>query len=173
MSNLLHPGISDNDHLRGDSAADLAITVFGDYECPVSKRLWIVLRSMRADGTKFREAFRHYPLTGVHPHAFLAAQAAEAAADQLNFWPMHDHLFAHQDALEPSDLGAYAGELGLDVERFDEDVSYESFAETVRRHQRSGVSSGVRTTPTIFLNGRPLRLDEPEHLPDALVRLDA
>jgi protein-disulfide isomerase len=86
---------------------------------------------------------------------------------------MHDHLFTHQDALELSDLGAYAAALDLDVERFDEDLAYGTFGENVRRHQRSGVSSGVRTTPTVFLNGRPLLLDEPEHLPNTLIRLDA
>ena len=173
MTVQLHPPFSDDDHIRGVRSSDLKITVFGDYECPLSKRLWSVLQAMRAEGTPFCEAFRHYPLTGVHPHAFLAAQAAEAAADQRMFWPMHDQLFEHQDALEPSDLGTYAALLGLDVERFDEDIAYESFVDVVRRHQRSGVSSGVRTTPTVFLNGRPLRLDEPEDLPEALVRLDA
>lgn len=173
MTGLLHPPFSDDDHIRGVRSSDLKITVFGDYECPISKRLWSVLQAMRAETTPFCEAFRHYPLTGVHPHAFLAAQAAEAADDQRKFWPMHDHLFSHQDALEVSDLGTYAAELGLDGERFDEDIAYGNFADTVRRHQRSGISSGVRTTPTIFLNGRPLVLDEPEHLPDALTRLDA
>jgi protein-disulfide isomerase len=169
----LHPPFGDDDHIRGVRSSDLKITVFGDYECPLSKRLWVVLQQMRAADTPFCETFRHYPLTGVHPHAFLAAQAAEAANDQKQFWAMHDHLFTHQDALELSDLGAYAAALDLDVERFDEDLAYGTFGENVRRHQRSGVSSGVRTTPTVFLNGRPLLLDEPEHLPNTLIRLDA
>src|SRR5689334_5050359 len=116
MTAQLHPPFSEDDHIRGVRSSELKITVFGDYECPLSKRLWSVLLEMRAERTPFCESFRHYPLTGVHPHAFLAAQAAEAAADQRMFWPMHDHLFAHQDALEPSDLGTYAGLLGLDVE---------------------------------------------------------
>lgn len=147
------------------------LVVYGDYECPVSARLWRVLREIRAQQGPVCEAFRHFPLTGVHPHAFAAATAAEAADDQKNFWPMHDLLFEHQGALELADLAGYAQELGLDVERFDEDVSYGSFTEVVRAHQRSGVSSGVVTTPTVFANGRPLDLPDPEQLPGMLPSL--
>jgi protein-disulfide isomerase len=147
------------------------LVVYGDYECPLSARLWHVLREMRAREAPLCEAFRHFPLTVVHPHAFVAAAAAEAAGDQKNFWSMHDLLFEHHDALEPADLAAYAGQLGLDVERFDEDIAYGTFADAVRAHQRSGVSSGVVSTPTVFANGQLLQLPDPEQLPDVLTRL--
>ncbi|MDQ1461115.1 MAG: Na+:H+ antiporter, NhaA family, partial [Actinomycetota bacterium] len=145
-------------------------TVFGDYECPVSFRLWRVLGDMRAANEQFREVFRHFPLTGVHPHAFVAAQAAEAAGDQDMFWPMHDRLFEHQDALDLPGLAVQASAIGLDVARFDEDVAYGTFADAVRVYQRSAISSGVVTTPAVFVNGRRLPLDEPEDLPGALAR---
>ncbi len=80
----------------------------------------------------FREAFRHFPLTGVHPHAMAAAQAAEAAADQGMFWELHDRLFERQHELDIPDLETHASDLGLDVERFAEDLAYETFADVVR-----------------------------------------
>ncbi len=168
MSTELRPPVSEADHRRGDAAGDIVLTVFGDYECPQSGRLWRVMRDLRAANETVEEVFRHFPLTGAHPHAFAAAQAAEAADDQGMFWPMHDRLFEHQDALEVADLATHAQTLGLDVERFDEDLAYGNFADAVRRDQRSGVSSGVVTTATVFLNGRLLPLDQPEELPKAL-----
>jgi protein-disulfide isomerase len=167
MSGQLHPSVSADDHVRGDAASGVVLTVFGDYECPVSARLWRVLREMRANEA-FLEVFRHFPLTGVHPHALAAAQAAEAAGDQGRFWPMHDRLFEHQESLDVADLAAHATTLGLDVERFDEDLAYGSFADTVRAHQRSGISSGVVTTPAVFVNGQLVPLAEPERLPAAI-----
>jgi protein-disulfide isomerase len=164
----LHPGLTADDHIRGLRGAPTLLVVYGDYECPVSRRLWQVLRDLRAEEAAVCEVFRHFPLGNVHPHAFVAATAAEAASDQRMFWPMHDALFAHQDALEVADLAAYAAELGLDVERFDEDVAYGTFADAVRADQRGGVGSGVATTPTVFLNGDLLELPEPERLPEVL-----
>jgi protein-disulfide isomerase len=164
----LHPAFSTDDHARGALDTPTVLTIFGDYECPVSRRLWRVLGELRLSHV-FREAFRHFPLTGVHPHAVVAAQAAEAAADQDMFWNMHDRLFEHQDALEIPDLAAYASDLGLDVERFAEDLAYETFAEAVRAHQRSGVSSGVVTTPAVFVNGRRAAVADPGQLSEALM----
>jgi protein-disulfide isomerase len=159
----LHPPLSDDDHARGIRDAATTVTVFGDYECPISARLWRVIAEMR-DARSFREVFRHFPLTGVHPQAMVAAQAAEAAADQGMFWEMHDQLFEHQDALAVADLATYATALRLDVERFAEDLAYETFVDTVRADQRSGISSGVVTTPAAFVNGRPVALEDPSQL---------
>jgi hypothetical protein len=167
----LHPPFSADDHVRGLRGAPVTLVVYGDYECPVSARLWRVLREMRAREASVCEGFRHFPLTGVHPHAFAAATAAEAAADQKSFWEMHDLLFEHQDALEPADLAEYATTLGLDVERFDEDVASGTFADAVRAQQRSGVGSGVVSTPTVFANGQRVDLQDPEQLPGKLLDL--
>jgi protein-disulfide isomerase len=101
-----------------------------------------------------RFAFRHFPLTEIHPHAAGAAAAAEAASRQGRFWDMHDRLYHNQHALEDEDLQRYAAELGLDVERFDADRGAEPVLERVLRDFRSGMETGdVRGTPTLFIDG--------------------
>jgi protein-disulfide isomerase len=101
-----------------------------------------------------RFVFRHLPLSDVHSHAQMAAEAAEAAGAQGRFWDMHDLLFEHQDALTPRDLRSYAEELGLDVGRFTEDLRRRRHAERVRDDVMSADASGVTGTPTFFINGR-------------------
>ena len=101
-----------------------------------------------------RYVWRHLPLSDVHPHAEQAAEAAEAAAAQDAFWPMHDLLLTHQDALETSDLVGYAGRLGLDVERFADDLDACLGAKRIAADVESADLSGVSGTPTFFVNGR-------------------
>jgi protein-disulfide isomerase len=101
-----------------------------------------------------RYVWRHLPLTDVHPHAQMAAEAAEAAAAQGALWEMHDLLLANQDALEPSDLIAYAARLGLDVERFERDLRERAGAGRVAEDVEGADLSGVSGTPTFFINGR-------------------
>src|SRR5215475_10416504 len=109
------------DHVRG-SAPGRLIVEYGDYECPYSRRAFREIeRVERALGERVRFAFRHFPLTDIHPHALAAATAAEAAARQGRFWGMHARLFHRQHALADDDLRTYAGELELDAERFDAD----------------------------------------------------
>jgi protein-disulfide isomerase len=101
-----------------------------------------------------RYVWRHLPLSDVHPHAQLAAEAAEAAAAQGAFWPMHDLLLGNQDALRPVDLVRYADQLGLDVERFSDDLRRHAGANRVAEHVDGADLSGVSGTPTFFINGR-------------------
>ena len=101
-----------------------------------------------------RYVWRHLPLTDVHPKAQLAAEAAEAAADQGAFWEMHDLLLDHQDALRPDDLVGYAAELGLDVDRFTNDLREHNGAARVAEDVDSADLSGVSGTPTFFINGQ-------------------
>jgi protein-disulfide isomerase len=103
---------------------------------------------------RLRVAYRHFPLEEVHPHALNAAQAAECAAGQGKFWPMHDLLFAHQDALKGHHLREYAEQLELDMARFTAEMKDTVYLQRIREHQRSGRDSGVRATPAFFLNGR-------------------
>ena len=104
------------------------------------------------DGVRF--AFRHFPLTEIHPHALDAALAAEAASLQLRFWNMHELLYDHRKALEEDDLRGYAAELELDVARFDSDRTGAAVLQRVRRDVDSGLASGqVRGTPTLFIDG--------------------
>ena len=142
------------DHVRGSSGGRL-ILEYGDYECPYSRRATREMAQVeRRPGTRVRFAFRHFPLTEIHPHALAAAAAAEAAALQGQFWSMHELLFARQTALEDEDLRRYAAELGLDVVQFDGDRTGAAVLERVRRDMQSGTASGeVRGTPTLFIDG--------------------
>jgi protein-disulfide isomerase len=142
------------DHVRGGPAGRL-IVEYGDYECPYSRRaVREIERVEQRLGQGVRFAFRHFPLTEIHPHAFAAAAAAEAAALQDRFWPMHELLFDRQAALEDDDLRLYAAELELDVARFDRDRTGAAVLGRVRRDVRSGIASGeVRGTPTLFIDG--------------------
>ena len=103
---------------------------------------------------KVRLAFRHFPQEGVHPHALRAAEAAECAGGQGKFWSMYDLLFANQQHLKQPQLFEYAKRLGLDMPRFTAEMDDEIYLQRIREHQRSGDASGVRATPTFFVNGR-------------------
>ena len=142
------------DHIRGPATATL-IVEYGDYECPYSRQAYRAIERVEAQlGEGVRFAFRHFPLTEIHPHALAASAAAEAAALQGHFWEMHETLFHRQHALEDDDLRAYAIKLGLDLARFDSDRSGEPVLERVRRDMQSGLASGeVRGTPTLFIDG--------------------
>ena len=142
------------DHVRGSPAGRL-IAEYGDYECPYSRRAFREIERVErrlAAGVRF--AFRHFPLTGIHPHAFAAAAAAEAAALQDRFWDKHELLFHRQNALEDDGLRRYAAGLGLDVALFDGDQAGAGVLRRVRRDVESGMASGeVRGTPTLFIDG--------------------
>jgi protein-disulfide isomerase len=142
------------DHVRGSTTGRL-IVEYGDYECPYSRlafrEIEQVERQLRGD---VRFAFRHFPLTEIHPHALAASAAAEAAAVQKQFWSMHGLLFHRQSALEEDDLRRYAAELALDVELFDRDRNSAGVLARVRRDVDSGIASGeVHGTPTLFIDG--------------------
>jgi len=142
------------DHWRGPATARL-IVEYGDYECPYSRRAYREIERVEhtlAGGVRF--AFRHFPLTEIHPHALPGSAAAEAAAMQGRFWEMHDMLFHRQRALEDDDLRRYAAQLGLDSARFESDRHGEAALERIRRDVRSAVASGeVLATPTLFIDG--------------------
>jgi protein-disulfide isomerase len=142
------------DHVRGAPTGRL-IVEYGDYECPYSRRAFreIALVERRLPGD-VRFAFRHFPLSEIHPHALAASAAAEAAALQDRFWDMHELLFHRQKALGDDDLLRYADELGLDVEAFERDRAGARVLNRIRRDVESGIASGeVRGTPTLFIDG--------------------
>ena len=142
------------DHVRGSSGGRV-ILEYGDYEGPYSRQAYREIeRVERRLGAGVRFAFRHFPLTDIHPHALAASSAAEAAALQGRFWEMHDLLFHRQTALEDDDLRRYAAELGLDEEQFERDWTSSAVLARIRRDVDSGLASGeVRGTPTIFIDG--------------------
>ncbi len=142
----------EHDHVRGPVQAPLTLVEYGDFECPFCGRATGVVRELRERfGDELRYVFRHLPLTDVHGYAELAAEAAEAAAAQGRFWDMHDMLFAHQGELALEDLLGYAGELGLDVERFSRDLQDGAGDGRIRRDVESAEASGARGTPTFFV----------------------
>ena len=144
----------ERDHIRGPIAAPVTLVEYGDLECPFCGRAEPVVRELLRDFADVRYVWRHLPLNDVHPHAQIAAEAAEAAGNQGTFWEMHDMLFAHQDALTPADLMGYAGELGLDSERFMTDMREHTGAARIAEDVDSADLSGVTGTPTFFINGR-------------------
>jgi Na+/H+ antiporter NhaA len=144
----------DRDHMRGPIDAQVTVVEYGDFECPYCGQAEPVVRELLRNFVDVRYVWRHLPLTDVHPHAQMAAEAAEAAAAQGAFWEMHDLLLANQNALEPSDLVAYAQRLGLDLERFDKDLREHHGAARVAEDVEGADLSAVSGTPTFFVNGR-------------------
>lgn len=150
----LTPSIEEEDHVIGPETAAVTLVVYCDFECPYCGRAYPIIKLLQARlRDRLRFVFRHFPLTAKHPYAQLAAEAAEAAGGQGQFWAMHDLLFENQDALEEDDLYAYAEVLGLDKGRFRRELHSRLYAKRVDRDVRSGRRSGVRGTPTFFLNG--------------------
>ena len=127
----------------------IAVTVYGDYECPFCAAF-----DARLSELAVRMCFRHFPVRSSHPRAHAAACAAEAAGLQGAFWPMHDSLFADQGRLEDPHLWSRAEQLGLDVARFDADRRSDAVIEIVKGQFRAAVRAGVVTTPTAFMGGR-------------------
>jgi Na+/H+ antiporter NhaA len=144
----------ERDHIRGPEDAPITVVEYGDFECPYCGQAEPVIRELLAGHGDVRYVWRHLPLSDVHPQAQLAAQAAEAAAEQGAFWEMHDLLLSHQDALRPGDLIRYAGELGLDVVRFRDGLRRNTGAARVAEDVDSADLGGVSGTPTFFINGR-------------------
>lgn len=151
---LAAPVDPDRDHLRGPEDADITVVEYGDFECRYCGQAEHLIRKLLAEHDDVRYVWRHLPLADVHPHAQLAAEAAEAAAVQGAFWEMHDLMIEHQEALRMPDLVRYAAELGLDVERFRDDLRRHVGAVRVAEDVDSADLSGVSGTPTFFVNGR-------------------
>jgi Na+/H+ antiporter NhaA len=144
----------DRDHIRGPIEAPVTVVEYADFECPYCGQAEPAVRELLRDFGDVRYVWRHLPLTDVHPHAQLAAEAAEAAGDQGAFWEMHDLMLDHQDALGASDLIAYAEQLRLDTQRFADDLREHAGAARVAEDVDGADQSGVSGTPTFFVNGR-------------------
>jgi protein-disulfide isomerase len=144
----------ERDHICGSADGLIRLLEYGDYECPFCAEAHVMVKEIqRRLGDDLLFAFRNFPLTNIHPHAEHAAEAAEGAGEQGNFWGMHDLLFENQDALEDDDLAAYAAELGLDQTRLIREVTSSAYAPRIRQDFKSGVRGGVNGTPTFFING--------------------
>jgi Na+/H+ antiporter NhaA len=151
---LAVPVDPDSDHVRGPDDAPVTLVEYGDFECPYCGQAEPVVRELLADYGDLRYVWRHLPLTDVHPHAQLAAEATEAAANQDRFWEMHDQLLLHQDALTAKDLVRYAQEIGLHMDQFSQDMRKRAGQSKVASDVDSADLSSVSGTPTFFINGR-------------------
>jgi len=152
--------ISDNDHVRGQASTPVSIVVYADFQCPACAtehqtvtRIWPNLRD------KAHLVFRHFPITTSHPQSWTASLYAEAAGNQDRFWEMHDYLFATQGIWSglsnvEDEFDSYALELGLDVDQLHTDMESNEVVQKLRADQRGGNAAGVRSTPTLFINGR-------------------
>ncbi|UYP17552.1 Na+/H+ antiporter NhaA [Rhodococcus sp. Z13] len=149
---LLRPVDPDRDHVRGRHDAPLTLVEYGDFECPFCSRATGSIRDVHDHfGDDLRYVFRHLPLDHEHPHARVAAEASEAAAAQGRFWEMHDHLFAHSDALSRDEIYEHAERLGLDMDRFDEDLRVGRYRHRVEDDELDAETGDVSGTPTFYL----------------------
>ncbi len=143
------------DHVTGTPHAAVTVVEYGDFECPNCRQAQPAVKLLQERfAGRVRFAFRHFPLEEVHPHALGAAEAAECAGGQGKFWEMHDLLFANQERLRPTDLRGYAERLSLDMPRYTAEMDDQIYLQRVREQLQSGLDSGVRATPTFFVNGR-------------------
>jgi Na+/H+ antiporter NhaA len=150
---LAVPVDPERDHIRGPAEAAVTLVEYGDLECPYCGQAENVIRELLSDFGDLRYVWRHLPLSDVHPHAQLAAEASEAAGAQGKFWEMHDLMLSHQDALTLKAIFAYANELELDVERFKEHLRKRKGAPRIAEDVESADMSGVSGTPSFFING--------------------
>jgi len=153
-SNTTALRLDESDHTLGPQTAGVTLIEYGDFECPSCGQAYHGVKILlKRFGGNVRFAFRHFPLREVHPHAELAAEAAEAAGAQKKFWAMHDLLFENQLQLKAKSLRQYAQTAELDLARYDFDMGDHVYLQRVQEHIRSGSRSGVRSTPGFFVNG--------------------
>jgi protein-disulfide isomerase len=153
--NSLTTNNTTRDNTSGPADAPLVLIEYGDYECPYCGRAYPMVKNIQNHfGERLRFVFRNFPWIKIHPNAFDAAVAAEAAALQNKFWEMHDMIFENQQTLKDSDIVRMAETVGLDLERFNADRQLPQLAEKVRDDFEIGIRLGVNRTPTFFLNGQ-------------------
>jgi protein-disulfide isomerase len=156
--NSLFVPASIQDHIQGVLSAVVVLVMYGNYQCSRSADGYRLIKAIRRElDVSFGEdylclIFRHFPQTQIHPHAQRAAQAAEAAAAQGQFWSMHDTLFAHQQKLENGYLVEYANDLGLDIPQFLKELSKQVHVDRINEDIESGMQSGVTAAPALFIN---------------------
>lgn len=154
--------IADNDHIRGNPDTPVSIVVYADFQCPACATEHQTMSQLFPSiSDRAHLVFRHFPLTSAHPHSWTAALYAEAAGQQDSFWPMHDYLFANQGIWSglsnvENEFDSYALELNLNLDRLHADMENPDIIAKVRADQRGGNAAGVRSTPTVFINGRLL-----------------
>jgi formate-nitrite transporter family protein len=155
VENFTVPQITDDDHVRGPANAPVTVLEYGDYECPYCRgAARDVRRMLDLYPESIRFVFRNFPIPQLHPHAEQAAEAAEAAAAQGRYWEMYQLLLRPSSRLDLDSLLSYAGELGLDADRFGKEVTGGAYAARIERDVREGVRNGVNATPKFYVDGQ-------------------
>ena len=153
MTQLTIP-VNSNDNTYGNAESNIVLVEYGDYECPYCGKAYPQVKQIKEQlGKYIRIVFRNFPLTKIHPNAFAAAVATEAAAIQGKFWDMHNIIFENQKTLSDDFLVELAGRIDLDVKRFKEDIKKVALIDKVEKDFESGLRSGVNRTPSFFING--------------------
>ncbi len=151
----LKPAVNSKDHIQGKNTAPLELVEYGDYQCPHCGHAYPIIKNLQQSlGANLKFVFRNFPLSEIHPDAFNAAVAAEAAGLQQKFWDMHDIIFENQQELDLESLFLYAKTIGLDPVRFKNDMQKNTLSVKVEQDFESGVRSGVNGTPSFFVNGK-------------------
>jgi protein-disulfide isomerase len=146
--------VNRSDHIRGSESAKVTLIEYGDFECATCGQAYHAVKILLDHfGSRVRFVFRHFPLREAHPHAELAAEAAESAGAQDKFWPMHDLLFENQLHLKAKTLRQYAEKMELDLVRFDHEMNDHLYLQRIQESIQSGKKSKVRSTPAFFING--------------------
>jgi formate-nitrite transporter family protein len=153
MSSLTPP-VTERDHVLGPADARVTLVEYGDFECPHCGALEPVIEAARtAFGDNLRFVFRHFPLRSSHPHSLPAAKAAEAAGEQGRFWEMFRRLYERQTELGDEDLRRHAQAIGLDLPRFERELTARAHEVRIREDLVSASQSGATGTPSLFING--------------------
>ncbi len=153
MSQLKIP-VTEKDHIQGLKSAPVTLVEYGDYECPYCGQAYIVVKRLQEKfGKQLRFVFRNLPLSDIHPHALAAANAAEFAAEQKKFWPMHDLLFENQADLSLRAILELGGALKVPQEALKAAIQKGAYDKKIKKELLGGIQSGVKGTPTFFING--------------------
>jgi protein-disulfide isomerase len=146
--------VSERDHIQGPNTAPVTLVEYGDYECPYCAQAYLIIKEVQGRlGNKLKFVFRNFPVISARPRAYKIALAAEAAAAQDKFWDMYDHLFKHGQSKTDENLRNSAAALGLQMDKFDHDLNEQTYKVHLDEDIESGKSSGVKGTPTFFING--------------------
>ncbi|WP_333341368.1 DsbA family protein [Microcoleus sp. BROC3] len=145
--------ISEQDHIQGLVSASVALVEYGDYQCPICGEAHQLIKALQQQVNDLCFVFRHFPQPQIHPYAQRAAEAAASAATQGQFWQMHDILFIHQQELGNDRLVEYANNLRLDIPQFLQDISSQVHIDRINQDIESGLHSGVKVAPALFING--------------------
>jgi protein-disulfide isomerase len=149
-------------HITGKTDSKVALVEYGDFQCPACKSFFPIVNELKATyGDRVAFQFSHFPLTQIHPNAFIGSRAAEAAGKQGKFFEMHDLLYENQDSWSQSPnpnqiLEGYASQLGLKVDQFKSDMASAGVADIINADQKAGQQLGANSTPTFVLNNKKI-----------------